>query len=197
MTADYKEGEKVRYHGTIGDNSVVKKDYIVTLGRRRKDGFFIDCSEFGGSQAWIAYDCEILGYADGDTVEEPKAPTTPSCKFKKGDKIRRTSDGKLDTVKSVPGMVEYDEQRFCRAKKGFVSENTSWEWLEDWELVEEKEIKTVHEIAAAYGTFDTATAGFTYGIPFLGESALTTSDLEQLCSEPHLGKWGGLLKKLK
>jgi hypothetical protein len=60
-------------------------------------------------------------------------------KFKEGDRVRHKESGTVGVVKSVPGMVEYDNKNFCSADEGFVLENNNWRFQEDWELVQECE----------------------------------------------------------
>ena len=64
-------------------------------------------------------------------------------KFKKGDKVKNSNE-ELDTVKSVPGMKEYDIQDFDSAFKGMILEGYGWEYQKSWELVgKEKPAKPI------------------------------------------------------
>jgi hypothetical protein len=60
--------------------------------------------------------------------------------FKAGDKIRREIDGAEDVVVSVPGMSDYDRHDFAGAEEGFLTKSHSWEFQEDWQLIESGDV---------------------------------------------------------
>lgn len=61
-------------------------------------------------------------------------------KFKVGDKVR-DSIGRIDTVKLIPGMYEYDMRDYVKSDQGFVLENQDWDFQKDWELLPAEELK--------------------------------------------------------
>lgn len=54
--------------------------------------------------------------------------------FKPGDCVRNPNDGRVDVVKSVPGMAEYDLQDYSFASEGIKLKTFGWQSAKNWEL---------------------------------------------------------------
>jgi len=71
--------------------------------------------------------------------------------FKAGDHVRLKNDHRqADTVKSVPGMQEYDKCGFMSANEGFVLKKNRWERQAEWELYFIDPLKRVVEEEIQY-----------------------------------------------
>lgn len=90
-------------------------------------------------------------------VEEPIKKST-KCPFKKGDVVKHKESGYITTVKTVPGMKEYDMLDFMDAEKGFVTLN-GWNWHADFELSEPEPVKKAPKKKATKKTKKPLTKG--------------------------------------
>lgn len=62
---------------------------------------------------------------------EPFNPKWKSWKPKPGTRVI-DKNGKRDIVESIPGMPEYDRNKFFVANKGFFLKRSGWRYREDW-----------------------------------------------------------------
>lgn len=157
----YPEGKTAKELGLkVGDRfwavasgSLISKGDIVELAR--DDGssnpFFHNINT-GTRDVCCIYLCKLVPMRRA--VEQKSE--VPSPTFMAGQEIERVSDGARDTVKSVPGMPEYDSRNFSRANEGMTTVLSGWGWRKDWKAVDTTAHKfkvgdAVKTISQSYG----------------------------------------------
>ncbi|KKK96882.1 hypothetical protein LCGC14_2658320 [marine sediment metagenome] len=99
------------------------------------------------------YTC-YFGGVGRNGVYEPYLELVSSsrCEFKAGDKVENIKTDQIDTVRSTPGMPEYDGIGYSGANEGFKLEANGWEFQKDWKLISSfeliKEKTTMNKLTA-------------------------------------------------
>lgn len=75
-------------------------------------------------------------------------------KFKVGDRIRNIETGRIDVVKLLPGMEEYDRCRYIGSESGMVTDGSLWTHQEDWELISKRGRPTKEKEVMFIATYD-------------------------------------------